>query len=139
MSLMEGEKTLSLFLPISLRLSELNYDLDRKLELPLGFKTAISVETMVHCLRLQCGSGRRVLMRLVYQGQTSSWVNQEGTSLVHSLSIGSLSFYYVPGIVLSTADGDLNSPRPCPPQASRQIYSLLMEKSRHIALGQGFK
>lgn len=85
MSLTEGEKTLSLFLPISLRLSELSYDLDRKLELPFGFKMAISVETMVHCLRLQCGSGRRVLMRLVYKGQTPSWVNQEGASLVHSL------------------------------------------------------
>lgn len=56
MSLMEGEKTLSLFLPISLRLSELNYDLDRKLELPLVFKTAISVETMVRCLRLRCAN-----------------------------------------------------------------------------------
>lgn len=72
MSLMEGENTLSLFLPISLRLSERNYDLDRKLELPLGFKMAISVETMVHCPRLRCGSGRHVVMRLVYQGQTPS-------------------------------------------------------------------
>lgn len=78
MSLTEGEKTLSLCLPISLRLSELSYDLDRKLELPLGFKMALSVETMVHCLRLLCGSGSRVPMRLVYEGQTPAGLTKKG-------------------------------------------------------------
>lgn len=38
MSLIEGEKPLELFLPISLLLSELSCDLDRKVELPLALK-----------------------------------------------------------------------------------------------------
>lgn len=46
MSLMEREKKpLGLFLPISLLLSELSRDLDRKLELPFGLKMAWSVVT----------------------------------------------------------------------------------------------
>lgn len=60
MSLMEREKNpLGLFLPISLLLSELSRDLDRKLELPFGFK-----DGLVRCHRLRCGSRKPALIRL---------------------------------------------------------------------------
>ena len=50
---MAGEKSSRLVFANQLILSELSYNLDQKLELPLGYKMSqVLVDSMVHCPRL---------------------------------------------------------------------------------------